>query len=1834
MAEFKINQFRYTWKGSWVTGTAYKRDDVVRYGAKSYVCVRTHEADVDFYNDLYYTVPGDTAPSPAWVKMTDGFAFRNNWELGQKYNLGDVVLYGGVLYLCIQDYTSSVNFDQGIDNWIVYADSINWRLEWQQATRYGIGDLVKYGGIIYRCTQGHLSAGTFAGLEVDSGKWEVYYNGVSGYVGEWEQNTRYKENDLVKYGGSLLRVITGHTSSTNIDSSKFQTEVYGFNFYQEWDQSIYYAVGDVVRHGGYVYRANSNNYNHSPGDDTFVSAERKTWTVITKGVNVRGVWSSSEFYKTGDVVRRGGYLYVATSDTSDDGSTLDYLDSSNWELVVPSQNWRGVWTSGQTYSINDVVTFYGGVYVCTQEHFSNDNPANYPGDNGEGVDFWDLTIKASSVAGLRAKGDLLTYDLVRGDLGDGSTFGNTGVKIGARGHYVTVGAEDNVEYSSWGNTNRVFAVSATNGIDDDTDPERGINPEKPFKTIRYACEYADDGFAGTTTVEVETGTYHEILPIIVPARTVVLGDELRSVKVVAAGPIEALQGDVTYTLEILGRFREIINGIVLGGIVNKTSGNTVTQIFPQVGEEGNSTSSLAAQSLIDDMISYIDFYVNGQGSAPTVSGSNIITSETSFLNAANLISDNKQLFIEEAVAFMQFFYPQYNFDSDRCRRDARRYIEAVVYDLRRAGNYKSVLAARYYANAVNGSEREDMFYLRDATGVRNMTLSGLNGTLNPPNTFDLYRRPTGGAYCSLDPGWGPDDERVWINTRSPYIQGVTNFGYSCTGQKIDGALHNGGYRSMVSNDFTQVLSDGIGAWVLNNGRAELVSVFTYYCSIGYLAEAGGRIRATNGNNSYGRFGAIADGVDSSEIPRTGYVNNRNNQAYIAQAGAFAGEVNDEILILEFANAGQNYTTANYTFIGSGTNANVVQDETRDGAIFESRVIDPEDSTGFGGGGFILIGNNAQVSSNPATDLTGITIASNDQNTEENYLGMRIVLTSGNGTGQYGVITSYNEITKVVTVKKESDDQPGWDHVIPGYPLATFTTATQYRIEARPIFSDPPFITTEIALPLQVSWAAIGYGETTETYTNISGDPGLSEDTENPPVTATWNIIKNGRDYVVTTNNPGAGYVVGQTIIISGDDVGGVNPDNNITITVTGTTADSTDAITEFTYTGNGASGRFVLTPSVGQAGLYSSDGVTWTDMQLPSTGNWNCIAAGDNKFVAIKTGTNQAASSLDGITWTARSMPTSRDWSAVAYGGGRFVAVARNLNGAAYSTNGTTWITATLPSFGDSTYNEWVDVVYGKNHFIALANSGNVIATSHDGGVTWTGSNIDPVGDSTQHDWVSIAYGNNRYVVMASNGTAAYSFDGEVWYNSEMPKQDGSTLMNWKKMKYANGVFVAICDTGGAVIGGDPTTGETTYVATSDDGISWIGRELSSNEIWSLVGYGNPQLPLNDSTLLEIGKNTPTWVLVPEDVTGIINKVHVGTRAKGRVVIDTGRITQVKLWDVGSGYNESPALTLVDPNRTSLPVFDNRIGDKVLAQPSWINRGLGYKTSTTDVLISGDGFADVKPVGKFITLSGLSTYPRQGSQLIFDGSDTIYTCAIITPLNGLVSNGGLSATIRVQPEFDTITAPEHKTAVLIRERFSQCRITGHDFLDIGTGNFEETNYPSLYSTGLYTPAPENEVYEEGGGRVFYTSTDQSGNFRAGELFSVEQATGIVTVSADYFDLGGLSELKLGGVRLGGSGVVIREFSTDPLFSEDSNNVVPTQRAIKAYLANRLSVGGSEIATASFIAGTVRVGPERFASTTNGSIIVPVKADFSGASTHISGSILAQLFFAKSFKDAR
>ena len=473
---------------------------------------------------------------------------------------------------------------------------------------------------------------------------------------------------------------------------------------------------------------------------------------------------------------------------------------------------------------------------------------------------------------------------------------------------------------------------------------------------------------------------------------------------------------------------------------------------------------------------------------------------------------------------------------------------------------------------------------------------------------------------------------------------------------------------------------------------------------------------------------------------------------------------------------------------------------------------------------------------------------------------------------------------------------------------------------------------------------------------------------------------------------------------------------------------------------------------------------------------------------------------------------------------------------------------------------------------------------------------------------------------------------GENWTSRTMVSPDDSTAFNWTKLTFANGLFFAVGDTAARTFGADPTQGPTSYAVTSNDGIYWTERDLNSQGEWTSVAYGKP-----------IG--TDGYYMITSKDSELITKVYAGAPVLARAKISGGKINAITMWDPGSAYNASnpPEFTITDNDYTADVYFDYRLGNGVLANPSFINRGIGYKTSSTTVTIDGDGFADIIPASNVVVVKGLDSYPNPGAQLLFDGildleteeildDLKIFSAAIITPLAD-DDEGKLRARIQISPSLKNGDNLAHDTEITIRSRYSQCRISGHDFLDIGTGNFEETNYPEVYAGGaFFTAAPENEVVETDGGRVFYTSTDQDGNFRAGELFSVQQATGVVTISAEYFDLDGLSELALGGVRLGGSGAVVNEFSTDPNFSQDSNNVIPTQRAIATFLATRLSEGGSELETSNLIAGVTSVGTtDNIITTTTGQAInVNKLADFSGEKAAVQGTIVGQILLMKAF----
>ena len=164
-----------------------------------------------------------------------------------------------------------------------------------------------------------------------------------------------------------------------------------------------------------------------------------------------------------------------------------------------------------------------------------------------------------------------------------------------------------------------------------------------------------------------------------------------------------------------------------------------------------------------------------------------------------------------------------------------------------------------------------MLLLGSGTTVKDLVCDGMSGFV--PSTSDDKDMDTAtikGVFFRLNPNSAI--------SKSPYIQNCTVFSGAAVGVLLDGGVHSHynnsstpSNKSMVFDSFTQVIDGGVGFYITNGAATEIVSSFTYYAHISYTATRGGRIRAVTGNSSYGKYGAIARGFDSTETTIDGKV---------------------------------------------------------------------------------------------------------------------------------------------------------------------------------------------------------------------------------------------------------------------------------------------------------------------------------------------------------------------------------------------------------------------------------------------------------------------------------------------------------------------------------------------------------------------------------------------------------------------------------------------------------------------------------------------------------------------------------------------------------------------------------------------------------------------------------------------------------------------------------------------------------------------------------------------------------------------------------------------------
>jgi hypothetical protein len=419
-------------------------------------------------------------------------------------------------------------------------------------------------------------------------------------------------------------------------------------------------------------------------------------------------------------------------------------------------NWKGEWTTTTSYVKDDVVRSNINSYICLLAHtagtFSTDLSANK----------WELMIPgAEDSSPTTTQGDTI----YRG------ASANQRLPIGTQGQALLV----NNGIPTWtglAEAQNVYYVS-----EDGSDTNDGKNLNKAFASVRHACNTV----TGPAVIHVKTGTYTEILPIVVPASVTIQGDgqrvtKIRPVNVTSTGAdIIATSGSATSTTIVCNNAATSGTAFKIGGVVTGTniSGTaTITAITANTPLNGFTTLSVS------------------------------FTSQTVSAHSATVVS-----------------------------------------------NY-------------SGST---MFQLSDASMLNKLYMEGMTGftpDLGAPENIE--EATSGGIFVALNPS-SP------IATKSPYVLECSSFSSGGIGAVVNGSVHASGNKSIVFHAYTCINDGGVGFWVNGDGKAELVSCFTYFCWFGYATTAGGKIRSLSGNNSYGKYGAVSRGFNASEVTNDGAI---------------------------------------------------------------------------------------------------------------------------------------------------------------------------------------------------------------------------------------------------------------------------------------------------------------------------------------------------------------------------------------------------------------------------------------------------------------------------------------------------------------------------------------------------------------------------------------------------------------------------------------------------------------------------------------------------------------------------------------------------------------------------------------------------------------------------------------------------------------------------------------------------------------------------------------------------------------------------------------------------
>lgn len=372
---------------------------------------------------------------------------------------------------------------------------------------------------------------------------------------------------------------------------------------------------------------------------------------------------------------------------------------------------------------------------------------------------------------------------------------------------------------------------------------------------------------------------------------------------------------------------------------------------------------------------------------------------------------------------------------------------------------------------------------------------------------------------------------------------------------------------------------------------------------------------------------------------------------------------------------------------------------------------------------------------------------------------------------------------------------------------------------------------------------------------------------------------------------------------------------------------------------------------------------------------------------------------------------------------------------------------------------------------------------------------------------------------------------------------------------------------GGAGFSSTTTEYSATITAPSTAGTASVAATATDTDLFSISGASGTIMVGSRVTLTSGGtdpNSVPTYVTWVNDTqtlvrvnqewtwTSGVGLTFSGTQAVGYGLANSsGQIYKIVLTNQGAGYAGTTARNITITGGSSSAT--------ATAYPDGVAGNTKIKVvdidakdkARIDVGIANGYYYIFGHEGNLYKITDYASAEDTGNEW---GEVTVETLVGGSALQDNILPTTLKAGITANQKGD------------ITVRISTMRVTGHDMLYVGTGGYADSKYPNdLYGPPNNPPDSSLEVQEVGKGRVYYATTDQDGNFKVGKFFSVDQGRGTVSISAP------ISLTNVDGISFKRGQTLVQVFSVDGTMGGNSNNSVPTERAIQTYVNSRLGL---------------------------------------------------------------